>query len=625
MSDRLKSEQPIIGVGTLNLSARAIELVNDVLSRNRLSYGPMTESFERQFAAIHGCRFASMTNSGTSALHVALGALKEIHGWEDGDEVIVPAVTFVATPNVVLHNRMTPVLVDVEREFYGIDPNLIESAITERTRAIIPVHVFGQACDMDPVLELAKRHDLKVIEDSCECMFARYKGRSVGSLGDIGCFSTYVAHLLTTGVGGLATTNVAEYAVRIRSLMNHGRDSIYTSIDDDNEKSGDELRMIVERRFSFASVGHSFRATEMEAALGVAQLEDFEDMLVRRRANASRLGRDLAEFDDHLQLPKARPECDHSYMMFPIVLRDRPKAEFLNYLEEHGVETRDMLPLVNQPIYTSLLGTKPGQFPVADWIGASGFYIGCHQDLKQTDLDYVYGLFRAFWRQYQPKSADRSTLVLATHNSEKALAEVVDQLPIGHFDGVVALDSGSTDGTVEILKGHSIPIVETDDVLGTVTERQEHENLVVFPVDGRNDVRDIIRLLLPLERGADMTVASRFLQEGARHDQNRRFRYRSTGNRVFTLVANLAFFGNSTDALTQFRGYRRSFLREVAPSQTGIGAAYEVAIRAMQGNRRVEEIPTVENVPAETRDRWKALWSGIPLSRVLLREWRRKD
>ena len=198
MSDRLKSEQPIIGVGTLNLSARAIELVNDVLSRNRLSYGPMTESFERQFAAIHGCRFASMTNSGTSALHVALGALKEIHGWEDGDEVIVPAVTFVATPNVVLHNRMTPVLVDVEREFYGIDPNLIESAITERTRAIIPVHVFGQACDMDPVLELAKRHDLKVIEDSCECMFARYKGRSVGSLGDIGCFSTYVAHLLTT-------------------------------------------------------------------------------------------------------------------------------------------------------------------------------------------------------------------------------------------------------------------------------------------------------------------------------------------------------------------------------------------------------------------------------------------
>lgn len=359
-------ERPLIGVGTLNISTRAKEFVLQTLNNNRLSYGPLMQRFEVEFAKLHGCRFGVMSNSGTSALHIAIAAMKELHGWKNGDEVIVPTVTFVATSNIVVHNSMQPVFVDVDPIYYELNPELIEERITPRTRAIIPVHLFGQPCDMDPISEIAARHGLRIVEDSCETMFARYKGRSVGSLGDIGCFSTYVAHLIVTGVGGLNTTNSPEYAVKLRSLMNHGRDSIYISIDDDDNKSPDELRMIIARRFLFISLGHSFRVTEMEAALGLAQLEEWEKNITRRRENGRFLTRALAPFEDRIQLAAIRPETEHSFMMYPIVLRDEAKADFVNYLEQHGVETREMMPLINQPIYKQLFAICDQEYPVAN-------------------------------------------------------------------------------------------------------------------------------------------------------------------------------------------------------------------------------------------------------------------
>src|SRR5262249_5744359 len=148
-----------------------------------------------------------MCNSGTSALQIALAALKEVYGWQDGDEVLVPALTFVATPNVVFYNNLKPVFVDVDPQYFTIEPSKIEAKITPRTRAVMPVHIGGLPCDMDPILELACRHDLRIVEDSAEAMFSCYRGRPVGSFGDVGCFSTYVAHMLVTGVGGVCTTN----------------------------------------------------------------------------------------------------------------------------------------------------------------------------------------------------------------------------------------------------------------------------------------------------------------------------------------------------------------------------------------------------------------------------------
>jgi len=398
VSEDREVRPPVIGVGTMNVSPRAKALVNEVLDSNRLSYGPMTQAFEAGFAQAHACRFGVMSNSGTSALLVALAALKELHGWADGDEVILPAVTFAGTVNIVFHARMRPVLVDVDPIHYELDPEKIEAAVTPRTRAVIPVHVFGQPCDMDHVLELARRYGLRVIEDSAETMFATYRGRSVGSLGDIGCFSTYAAHLLTTGVGGLNTTDNPDYADKLRSLINHGRDSTYLNIDDDDRKSPEELRRIVSRRFSFVSLGYSFRLTEMEAALGLAQLEVGTELIAVRRKNAAYLTRKLSGHEAFLQLPRIRTGCEHSFMMYPIVLREREKDALVNFLEQNRVETREMLPLTNQPLYRRLLDIGETDYPVAGWINRSGFYVGCHQDLTLTDLDRIVELFDRFFR-----------------------------------------------------------------------------------------------------------------------------------------------------------------------------------------------------------------------------------
>ena len=152
----MTNQRPTIGVGTLQLTSEAKQLVMQVLDSNRLSYGPMSPTFEETFAEIHGCQFGVVSNSGTSALHVAIAALKEIHKWNDGDEVIVPAVTFVATLNVVLHNNLKPVIVDVDPDHYDMDPVKLAAAVTPRTRAIIPVHLFGQPADMDPILAISR-------------------------------------------------------------------------------------------------------------------------------------------------------------------------------------------------------------------------------------------------------------------------------------------------------------------------------------------------------------------------------------------------------------------------------------------------------------------------------------
>jgi dTDP-4-amino-4,6-dideoxygalactose transaminase len=387
-----------IGVGGFAVSPRARRYVTEVLDSGRLSYGPFHRRFETAFAAEHDSRHAIFCNSGTSALHIAVQALKEKHGWKDGDEVLVPAITFIATSNVVLHNRLTPVFVDVDPLTYTLDPAELEAKITKRTRAVMPVHLLGLPADMDPIRAIARRRGLKVIEDSAETMFARYKGRKVGSLGDIGCFSTYVAHYIVTGVGGLATTSDPDLYVRLRSLMNHGRDSIYLSMDDDKGARGAVLHEIVAKRFQFVSVGHSFRATEMEAALGLAQLEEKAGIVKARVAVARRLSEGLREFSDRLQLPTCPADRDHTFMLYGLVLRGEDKTRLVNFLEDRGVETRDLLPLLNQPVYRKMFGNLEPKYPVARALNRSGFYIGCHQYMTPDDADYAIEQFRAYFR-----------------------------------------------------------------------------------------------------------------------------------------------------------------------------------------------------------------------------------
>ena len=387
-----------IGVGTFETTARMRELVNEVLDSGRLSYGPMSREFEQKFADIRGVGHAVLSNSGTSALQIALQAMKEIHGWDDRDEVIVPASTFVATVNIVIHNNMVPVFVDVDPMTYNISWTRIEDKITDKTRAIIPVHLYGHPANMVEVTHIARRYGLKVIEDSCECAFARHDDKMVGSWGDIACFSTYMAHLITTGVGGLSVTDNAEYAAKMRSLVNHGRDGIYISIDDDDDVSEQKKREIISKRFKFDSVGHSFRVTELEAALGVAQLENWQAMILARNANAFALNRMLGDLLNDIQLPLIVPGNEHDFMMYPIVLYNEDKWKLCEHLEKNGIETREMMPLTNQPVYENMVDVYwKNDFPVAEWINYSGFYIGCHQGLNTSDMEYISDVIHGYF------------------------------------------------------------------------------------------------------------------------------------------------------------------------------------------------------------------------------------
>src|SRR5690606_29095864 len=233
--------------------------VNQVLHTRWLSIGPQIEAFEQAFAAYTGTRHAIGVNSGTSGLHLAMIAA----GIRDGDEVITPSFSFIASANCVLYERGKPVFVDIDPLTGNLDPACIEPAITERTRAIIVVHAFGQPADMEPIRALAAKHNLTVIEDACEAIGAEYKGQRVGTLADCAVFAFYPNKQMTTGEGGMIVTDDAAWDALFRSLRNQGRDTFNEWLD-------------------HARLGYNYRLDEMSAALGLAQIQRIDDLLAKR-------------------------------------------------------------------------------------------------------------------------------------------------------------------------------------------------------------------------------------------------------------------------------------------------------------------------------------------------------
>lgn len=374
-----------ITLGYLNISDRGKLYVNEALTNNRLSRGWITEKFETEFAQMHQVKHALFCNSGTSALQIALAALKEVYSYADGDEILVPATTFIATSNVVIQNNLSPVFVDVDSETYNMAPHKIHEQITHKTRAIMPVHLFGLPADMENINKIAERYGLQVIEDSCETMFSTQNKRTVGSFGDIACFSTYVAHLIVSGVGGLVTTSNDRLYDICKSLMNHGRDTSYITIDDDDQLSKD----VIERRYQFERIGYSYRATELEAGIALSELERATETIEQRRFNAQMLTNLLKDID-WLQLPTIPEDRTHAFMMYPMVLKAwQERDAFLWYLENHGIETRLMFPLLSQPVYARRFPRLYTQFPQARRLAERGFFIGIHQGLGEIDMKYI--------------------------------------------------------------------------------------------------------------------------------------------------------------------------------------------------------------------------------------------
>ena len=361
-------------------------LIKEVLKSGRLTYGDKTRELERRFAEIHGAKYAIFTSSGTAALKISLHALKDKHGWKDGSEVIIPAVTFVATMNAVLMNNLIPVLVDVEKETANIDARLIEKAITLKTVAILPVHLLGQPADMDEIMRIANKYKLRVVTDSCETMFVNKH------VGDTTCFSTYIAHHLVTGVGGLILTNDKKLATTMRSILFHGRDESYLTIDDKPKH--------IWKRFHFPRHGYSDRMTELEAALGLGGLDNWQEMVKKRQKNALYLAKGLGganahftEVDVSIKYPVIPSYYCHSFMFFPAYVEKRD--ELMVYLEKRGIQSRTMMPLISQPITKPYLKKK---YPVAEYIGEHGILLPCHHYLKKKDLDFMLKTIQEFYQ-----------------------------------------------------------------------------------------------------------------------------------------------------------------------------------------------------------------------------------
>jgi len=395
---RQSQPQRRVTIGDFRVSEVEMEYLNRALAPNQHSYGPLSEEFETRFARLHGADFGLFLNSGTSTLHVALAALKELDSWSDWDEVIVPATTVVATANVILHNRLTPVFVDVDPRTFNIDVGVIEQAITPRTRCIIPVHLLGLPADMGPIGTLAKTYSLRVIEDSRESMFVDYQGEPVGGIGDVGYFSTHVAHNIVTGAGGMTITSDPELLRRMRSLINHGRDGAYIAATDDQGSQTDKF-LDVSRRLHFELLGNGFRAIEIQAALGLGRLDRYQEILQARLTNARYLRHQLAAVTDQLQFQYVPPDRRHAYMVFGLKVRDGAKRPLVDFLELSGIETRNLLMLANQSVNRSTdIGSPENDYPISRQLIDKAFNIGCHHYPEQSDLDWVVEQFIRFFR-----------------------------------------------------------------------------------------------------------------------------------------------------------------------------------------------------------------------------------
>lgn len=342
----------------------------DALDRGEISglFGGYIPKFEKEFAAFCGTQEAVTTSSGTTALHLALATLKI----GAGDEVIVQSFTNMATFFAVLYQGATPIAIDSEPETLNINPSLIEARITSKTKAILVVHIYGHPVDMDPVLELAQKYNLYVIEDAAEAHGAEYKGKKVGSIGDVGCFSFYANKILTTGEGGMLTFRNSEHAARARSLR--------------------ALAFGSKNKFMHTDIGFNYRLTNLQAAVGCAQLGRITDILARKKTMAEYYLSHLSSVPE-FRLPIQKEHCTNVYWMFNIVLQGSLKgkrAECMKYLADRGIETReDFIPFNMQKIFIEKGYTVAGECPVANDAAENGFYIPSGTDITEEEQAYV--------------------------------------------------------------------------------------------------------------------------------------------------------------------------------------------------------------------------------------------
>tara|TARA_Y100000310_G_C20694831_1_gene824872 strand:+ start:1888 stop:2985 length:1098 start_codon:yes stop_codon:yes gene_type:complete len=333
------------------------------------SLGKYISLFETGFAEFCGSKLGVSVCNGTAALHIALKGLNI----GEGDEVIVPDLTFVASPNAVTYVGAKPVFVDADKETWCMDVTQIEKKITKKTKAIMPVHLYGHPCDMDPIMELAEKYNLKVIEDAAEAHGATYKGAKVGSIGHVGCFSFYGNKTITTGEGGMIVTDDPKLAERMRFLKDHAMDP--------------------DKRYYHPEIGFNLRLTNVQAAIGLAQLENIEKTITNKRQIAQWYNEQLGNVKGVI-LPPEQDHCKNVYWMYCILIDKNfgmSRDELINKLSEKGIGTRPFfIPMHLMPMYKE---TK--EYPVSKALSLQGISLPSSAHLTKEEVLHICNVLKS--------------------------------------------------------------------------------------------------------------------------------------------------------------------------------------------------------------------------------------
>lgn len=397
----------IVQVGDFKLGAEERQAINEVLDSGRISEGKRVREFEKEFAKFIETKYAVALNSGTSALMAGITAMSYHEGLrtKPNTNVITTPLTYVATSNAIVKSGFNPVHVDVDKETFVITPENVRVHLEtvddiNQYSFILPVHLMGNACDMDEINKIAKKYDLQTFEDAAQAHGTIYKGKKLGSLSLLGGFSFYIAHNIQAGEMGAITTDDKEIARLVDKIKAHGRmcdcpicvrsKGLCPKMKGDTDED-------IDPRFTHDLIGYNFKTTELQAVLGLTQLKKVEWIIKQRQEHVKYLNESLEKYSGILQLPKYSDSI--SYLAYPMVIKN-PKLisrkKIRIELEKRGIETRPLFGCIptQQPAYSHLKEKYKGKLPNAEYLGSNGFYIGCHQYLTAKDLDYIVKCFK---------------------------------------------------------------------------------------------------------------------------------------------------------------------------------------------------------------------------------------
>ena len=419
---RKECEEFVAGKSRVNYSGRVYDdneikaLVNSSLDF-WLTLGKEGKSFEKEFAQLIGVKRAIVCNSGSSANLLAVSALCSDlidNPLKEGDEIITTASAFPTTVAPIVQNNLIPVFVDIRLGDYNIDVSKIEQAISSKTRAIMFAHTLGNPAEIHQIMEIAKKHNLYVIEDACDALDSKYEGKMIGSFGDISTYSFYAAHHITMGEGGALCTNNPKIARAILSLRDWGRDC-FCETGEGNPLGAcgnrfnhrfENLPEGYDHKYVYSNLGYNLKPLDLQCAIGLEQLKKLPGFTKQRKINFNKLYNALEKYSDKLILPRASPLSDVSWFAFPITVRENAgfnRREIVQFLESKNIETRMLFGgnILKQPGFKNIQKRVVGNLINTDIIMERTFFVGVYPGLSPKKIDYMTKCFEEFFESYK--------------------------------------------------------------------------------------------------------------------------------------------------------------------------------------------------------------------------------